>query len=226
MENIKGLLLGTEVPAKTKTYSPISHGSLISAIGEQIDKAGLTIKAEHYSHNRAGKQMFGNFVISAGDAEQDMNIGFRNSYDKSMQVGMVAGSRVIVCSNMMFAGDFKKMGMHYGNIAEEIDTMAREAVEMLELNFNKIKHDSQRLKEVQVDKRIIAEVLGDLFFNEQLLTTTQLSIIRDELKLKENFSDETMWDIYNHTTEALKKSPVVSIVDHHIMAHEYYMARC
>lgn len=218
-------LFAVPVPVQTKTYVPISHQSLIDAVAEKLDKAGLVIKDERFSQNRSGQQMFGNFIIGANDAEMDMNIGFRNSYDKSMQVGIVAGSRVIVCSNLMFKGDFKKMAMHYGNVAQEIDAMVQEAVNTLEKQFKLIKKDANKLKKVKIDESVIAHVLGEMFYQEDLITTTQLKVIKDELQLLTNFGKETMWDIYNHTTEALKKSPVASIINDHIKAHEFYMAK-
>ncbi len=218
-------LFAVAIPAQTKTYVPISHQSLTETVAEKLDKAGLMIKDERFSQNRSGQQMFGNFIVGAGDAEMDMNIGFRNSYDKSMQVGIVAGSRVIVCSNLMFKGDFKKMAMHYGNVAQELDAMVQEAVDGLEKQFKLIKKDAKKLKMVKVDDSMIAHVLGELFYYQDILTTTQLKLIKEEIHLQTNFGKETMWDIYNHTTEVLKKSPVSSIVSDHILTHEFYMER-
>lgn len=218
-------LFAVQVPAKTRTYSPISHQSIVETVGEKLDKVGLKIKSEIYNENRSGQQMFGSMVISANNAEMDMNLGFRNSYDKSMQLGVVAGSRVIVCSNLMFKGDFRKMAMHQGEVAKELDGIIEEAVNLLEKQFKLIQKDAKKLKEVQIDEKVIAHVLGELFYQEDFLTTTQLKVIKDELTLGKLFGRETMWDLYNHTTEALKKSPVSSIINDHILAHDFYMAR-
>jgi hypothetical protein len=218
-------LLKVSVPSETKTYVPVSHESMINLVKEELDKRAIKIKEEHYSANRGGQQMFGQFTIEGGNNEQDYSLGFRNSYDKTMQLGFVAGSRVIVCSNMMFSGDFKAAHMHNASIKNELEKIVIQTVDSLEVNFKKIQEDSQKLKTVKVDRYKIAEVLGDLFLNEEIITTTQLQIIKGELKLQENFKDETMWDIYNHTTEALKKSPVTRLIDDHVRAHEYYMAK-
>jgi len=212
------------VPKETKTYVPVSHGSIIDLVSEELDKRKLKITSETYSANRGGQQMFGNFTIAGGNKEQDMNIGFRNSYDKSMQIGMVAGSRVIVCSNMMFSGDFKSVHMHNAGIKDELEKIVTLTVDSLEVNFKQIQKDTKKLKSVKVNKSKIAEVLGTMFLHEDIITTTQLSIIKNELVFQENFKDETMWDIYNHTTESLKKSPVTRLVNDHIKAHEFFMA--
>lgn len=218
------IIQNAAVPTKTRTYSPISHMNLIDEVKEYLDKSGLKIKSEIYAENREGKQMFGNFTVTA-DEQMDLNIGFRNSYDRSMQMGLVAGTRVIVCSNLMFKGDFKTMMMHRGDISKEVTGQVEAAVQSLESNYQAIRKDSDKLQSVKVDKSKTAEIVGEMLLFENLITSTQLKIMKNELVLKENFSDETMWDIYNHTTEALKTSPVNSIIDNHINVHQYFMAK-
>jgi hypothetical protein len=154
-----------------------------------------------------------------------MCLGFRNSYDKSMQVGVVGGSRVIVCSNMMFAGDFKALAMHNGNLVQELNTMLGKAADRLEEHYRKLQLDSEKMKQVEVNPRIIHEILGELFYSESVVSEAQLRIIRGELREQTNFGDGSLWDIYNHTTEALKTTPSGLIIGRHIEAHQFYMQR-
>lgn len=219
------LILSAAVPASTKTYSPLSHLDLITSVKEQLDKRGLTIKDERYQQNRQGQQMFGHMTVAGYNGDQDMCLGFRNSYDKSMQVGVVGGSRVIVCSNMMFAGDFKALAMHNGNLVQELNTMLGKAADRLEEHYRKLQLDSDKMREVEVNPRIIHEILGELFYSESVVTEAQLRIIRGELREQTNFGDGSLWDIYNHTTEALKTTPSGLIIGRHIEAHQFYMAR-
>jgi hypothetical protein len=219
------LILNAAVPASTKTYSPLSHLDLITSVREQLDKRGLTIKDERYAQNRQGQQMFGHMTIEGLNGEQDMCLGFRNSYDKSMQVGVVGGSRVIVCSNLMFAGDFKALQMHQGNVVQELNTMLGKAADRLEEHYRKLQLDSEKMKQVEVNPRIIHEILGELFYSESVVTEAQLRIIRGELREQTNFGDGSLWDIYNHTTEALKTTPSGLVIARHIDAHQFYMAR-
>ncbi|MBF9239462.1 DUF932 domain-containing protein [Hymenobacter sp. BT683] len=219
------LILSAAVPASTKTYSPLSHLDLITSVKEQLDKRGLQLKDERYTQNRQGQQMFGHMTVQGLNGEQDMCLGFRNSYDKSMQVGVVGGSRVIVCSNMMFAGDFKALAMHNGNLVQELNTMLGKAADRLEEHYRKLQVDSEKMKQVEVNPRIIHEILGELFYSESVVSEAQLRIIRGELREKTNFGDGSLWDIYNHTTEALKTAPSGLIIGRHIDAHQFYMAR-
>lgn len=213
------------VPKATATYTPVSHVDLINCIRQELDKAKLIIKDERFNVNRAGQQLFGNITVTAEHAEQDMNIGFRNSYDKTLQLGLVTGSRVIVCSNLMFSGEYKTLHMHKGEIAAELEGVVAKAVGTMESNFKRILKETDKMKAKKIDKAVIHELIGALYLEENLLTNTQLSLIKDELAAKTLFSDETIWDIYNHTTEVLKKSPVAKVVENHLNAHKFFMAR-
>ncbi|UOQ96611.1 DUF932 domain-containing protein [Hymenobacter sp. 5317J-9] len=219
------LILSAAVPASTKTYSPLSHLDLINAVKEQLDKCGLQVKDERYQENRKGQQMFGHLTVAGHNGEQDMCLGFRNSYDKSMQVGVVGGSRVIVCSNLMFAGDFKALAMHNGNLVQELNTMLGKAADRLEEHYRKLQLDSEKMKQVEVNPRLIHEILGELFYSESVVSEAQLRIIRGELREQTNFGDGSLWDLYNHTTEALKTTPSGLIIGRHIEAHQFYMQR-
>lgn len=219
------IILSAAVPAATKTYSPLSHLDLINSVKEQLDKRGLVLKDERYQQNRNGQQMFGHMTVSGFNDEQDMCLGFRNSYDKTMQVGVVGGSRVIVCSNLMFAGDFKSLQMHQGNISQELSIMLGKAADRLEEHYRKLQLDSDKMKQVEVNPRIIHEILGELFYSESVVSEAQLRIIRGELREQTNFGDGSLWDIYNHTTEALKTTPSGLVIGRHIDAHQFYMGR-
>jgi Domain of unknown function (DUF932) len=219
------IILSAAVPKTTPTYSPLAHLDLIEAVKEQLDKRGLKVKDERYQQNRKGQQMFGHLTVAGHDAEQDMCLGFRNSYDKSMQVGVVAGNRVIVCSNLMFKGDFRAMQMHQGNVVQEMNRILEKAVQSIEEQYALILKDTQKLKQVEVNPRLIHEILGELFYSESIVTEAQLRIIRGELREKTNFGDGTLWDIYNHTTEALKTTPSGLVIGRHIDAHQFYTAK-
>lgn len=219
-------LLACPVPASTRTYAPVSHRDLIEAVKEELDKRGLVLKDERYQHNRSGQQLFGHMTVGGGNGEQDLALGFRNSYDKSLLLGAAAGARVIVCSNLMFAGDFKVQKMHTpAHLSAGLQSLMREVVDSLEAQFKRIQLDTEKLKQVEVNPRIIHEILGELFYSESVVNEAQLRIIRGELKEQTNFGAGTLWDIYNHTTEALKTTPSGLVIGRHIEAHQFYMQR-
>lgn len=212
-----------EVPKDTASYVAISHGSLVDAVYEHLDKAGFVVKDEKIQLAKFGNQMFGTVTCTTGDTEQDMTIGFRNSYDKSIPVGIVAGNRVIVCSNLMFKGDVKQMRKHTGSVRKELDFLVSQGVDYMVDQFEKIRLDTIRMKDVELTKRTTAELIGRMYIEENLITSTQVNIIKDQLTNSKLFTGESVWDLYNHTTEALKTSHPSTIMKDHIKVHNFML---
>lgn len=47
-------------------------------------------------------------------------IGLRNSYDRSLSIGLVAGTRVLCCDNLAFSGDVKASRKHTANVFRDL----------------------------------------------------------------------------------------------------------
>src|SRR5512135_1718375 len=81
------------VPEATESYLPVPHNHLaetLSIIGQDILK-GFTLHKEQYALARDGNQLFALHTYKASHAELGLSIGFRNSYDKSMAIGIAIG---------------------------------------------------------------------------------------------------------------------------------------
>jgi hypothetical protein len=224
MENVNFRLV--DVPNSTSSYVAISHGELVDLVKENIDKSGLIIKDEKIKTAKFGQQLFGTITVGANNVEQDMTIGFRNSYDKSITVGIVAGNRVIVCENLMFKGDFKVMRKHTGHVKSELEFLVANGVNTMNQQFVSIIADTEKMKQVQMTKRATAELIGRMYIEEKLITSTQLNIIADQLTNSKHFKDDSLWSLYNHTTEALKTAHPVTIINDHIKIHDFYKQLC
>lgn len=85
------------VPEKTLTYTPVAHLDLIQAIEEtarQYLPSNYYMDSEQLGVARDGRQMFGVMRWRNGSDEMGLAVGFRNSYDQSMSVGLVTGGSV------------------------------------------------------------------------------------------------------------------------------------
>ena len=56
--------------------------------------------------------MFGVFTLMSRDKDKARMLGFRNSVDKTLVVGLTAGTRVFVCDNLAFSGEFVDYHKH------------------------------------------------------------------------------------------------------------------
>ena len=95
MNTAKEFLLDVPVPARTDSYSPVSHKNIIEATYEQLDKHNLVVNNEFFNIDKEGRKLIGGLDIIHPDAPYlGMRLAFRNSYDKSMSVAFAAGSVV------------------------------------------------------------------------------------------------------------------------------------
>lgn len=90
-------VIAVPTPERTKTWGVIGHGDLIDTLKYATDEAGLEIRREEYSLSKDGGRVFGVFTLVGQDKEKASMLGFRNSIDKTLAVGLTAGTRVFVC---------------------------------------------------------------------------------------------------------------------------------
>lgn len=115
-----------EVPNNTDTYRAVPHGDIVRLIEDRVGKeTGLDQPERRFGLNREGHQMFGTLSYSLGDwnnhgvdltafgdriedisKQYAFTVGFRNSYDKSMSVGIAIGTSVFACDNLALHGNW------------------------------------------------------------------------------------------------------------------------
>jgi hypothetical protein len=79
------------------------------------------------------------------------------------------------------------------------------------------------MKNIEVDKKIVNELIGDLYLHEGIIKETQISIIKNEVR-KPSFNynaPNSLWETYNHITHGLKNVHAANFIDVHGQLHEY-----
>jgi len=149
-----------EVPAVegTDTWKPVSHAAVLGPLGEAVEDVGLEVVNRTYSLSPNGHRMFAVWELNKVDSGMAYTVGIRNSMDKSMALGIVAGTRVFVCDNLAFSGEFIRFRKHTKGIVEELDELCREAVESLIVKLKAFAEWHKRLI-TYVLRRRQAEVL-------------------------------------------------------------------
>jgi hypothetical protein len=222
----KDLLIKAPVPKATVSYVPVPHKEMINMTLEQLDKQGLKVLSETYNIARDGRQGMGFYEIGTNlDADMRIRVGWHNSYDKSMPVRWAIGAHIIVCSNGMVKGDigqFKRK--HTGTVLEEYKEQARIHIESAGEMFQSLVNDREKLKNIELTKRTSAELIGRMFLEEDILTATQIGIIKRELENPSyNYNaDGTAWQLYNHVTVALKEEHPQRFMNSHIEHHKFF----
>jgi hypothetical protein len=220
-------LLEIPRPIETKSYTPIAHSVFINELREEIDKRGYIVAEERYLHANKGQILTGNFRISNGNTEMMPTINFTNSYNKMRRAEIRAAAMILVCKNGMMgstsAGSYSRK--HSGTALEDIRFKMGEVIASLEEEFERLTINAEEMKQIELDKKIIAQLVGDMYINESLIKAEQLSILSNEIHTSINFKGNTVWDFYNHVTEAYKHNHPLDYDKQHIKMHTYISSK-
>ena len=222
----KELIMNTAVPVQTRTYKPVSHSQLIDLTLNSISKAGFTLDKETYSSAVDGQVANGRFSISnVADSEMQLQIGWQNSYNKQLTLKFAIGTRILVCSNGCVSGDFgafKKK--HVGEIQSFTPSAIVDYIAQAGEAFTLMQQQRESMKQIEITKRTKAELVGRMMLEEQFITSTQLNIISRELKAPTHDynAKDSLWELYNYTTFAMKETHPGLWMDSHIKAHKFF----
>jgi hypothetical protein len=119
-EATKADLASVPVPDPTESYHPVPYGRFVEEVELHVPRFGLTIQSAQYALTRG--QMFGVLTCTNGHNARDyaLAIGLRNSYDRSLSVGLVAGTRVFCCDNLAFSGEVQMHRKHTANVFRDL----------------------------------------------------------------------------------------------------------
>ncbi len=216
-------LLNIPIPEETKTYVPVPHGSLVNIMREKTyDNYNEEPKSVEFEVAKDGRQMFGTMKFDVQGGE-DLCLGFRNSYDKSLSVGVVAGASIIVCSNLMFVGDVMCMRKHTSNVYEDLDLLLDDLLTKSVLNYSQSIDDIESMENFDLDDSGAAHLLGELYVTQDVLSPTLLSIAKKEWFDSNSFKDRNAWSLYNACTEAFKKAHPSERMSRQTDLHKFMM---
>lgn len=220
-------LIATPVPAETRTYRPVSNEQLIDLTLNSITNAGFQLDSEKYTAARDGQIANARFSISnVADKEMCLQIGWQNSYNKQLTLKFAIGAHVFICKNGVVSGDmgaFKKK--HQGSIQEFAPTTITEYIKRAGDVFRQMQKDREAMKQIEISKQLKAELIGRMFIEEEIITSTQINIIARNLKSPEfdyNCPD-SMWELYQFTTQSLKEIHPTLWLENHIKAHNFFV---
>ena len=222
----KALLLSTPLPQETNSYKPISHEQLIDLTLSGIEKSGFKLETELYSSANQGNIANGRYIISnVADNEMQLQIGWQNSYNKQLTLKFALGTSIKICQNGMVSGDFgafKKK--HVGEIQTFTPQAITDYIKSAEEAFKRIQVEREAMKQIEVNKRIISELIGRLYIEEELIQSTQLNIIQRELKKPtHNYGAEgSLWELYQFTTFSMKEIHPRLWMENHMNVHKFF----
>lgn len=222
----KSRLFGVPVPLATRTYKPVSHRDLANATIEAIKESGMQLNKQEYSWAKDGLEANARYTIKdIRDSEMELEIGWQNSYNKQLSLKFAIGTRIFICDNGCVSGNFgafKKK--HMGEVMEYAPAQIRKVIGDAALTFEEMKKEREMMKAKLLNRREKSEIIGRLFMDNQLINSTQLNMIRDEIN-KPTFdykSPNTLWELYQYTTFSMKHLHPRLWMDDHIKVHKFF----
>lgn len=222
----KAELMSVPVPNHAGRYCPIPHSVFLQELQEKLYAKNMIIKDERYLTDASRQVMTGWFSLKNDtDSEISPSISFINSYNKTKKASIRASALVLVCKNGMMGhvenGHYTRK--HLGTTAlSDFRSHMDLVIDGVEQEFERLIKNKEELKKVEIDSKIRAYLIGDMYINEGIINSTQLSIVKKEIEFSKNFTDTTAWSLYNHITEALKDNHPLNYEKQHIKTHTYF----
>lgn len=206
----KAHLISVALPDHGDSYTVISHESVINHVYTELAQAGFGIVSEEYRATADGNIAQGVHVLQYNsDPELSMMFAWTNSYNKQVRFKCGVGAYVNHTGTTMVCGDMGSWARkHTGTADEETVATIKEQVANAQMYYDQLVADKNVMKDIKMNKRKQAQLLGILFAEYQILTTEQASIVRSQMdKPTHVFEDSSsLWAFYNYVTTALQSS--------------------
>jgi len=213
--------LQTPAPMGSR-HAPYSFHAFATDTVDAIERAGFTIEAEDYAITKDENRLFGLISVSRPvvpvastygvpalyKPKWDMLVGVKGAHDQSISRGLTIGSRVLVCSNLCFAGDLGIWNSKQTtNIAQRIPEMVADAVAGLGNAGRRLTIDFDAFNAKQISRDIGDKVLLDIYRSGGFSASQMGRAVDDwdKCSVEEHTANgRNLWWLFNSATHALK----------------------
>lgn len=222
-------ILSTALPEKTDTYTPISHASVINRVKIEITNAGFIITGEEYRCTNDGQIALGALRMNyKADPDIELAANFTNSYNKQLAFrfnlgGIVKGSMNGMMLNNSEFGKFKRV--HKGAADLLAEGIISDYINNASEYWDSLVEHKDAMKEILLTTTIQHDIIGELFFRNEILNTMQLNTVKKELQ-KPSFDYkvdiDSAWALYNHITLSLKDAHPSTWMEDQLKVHDVF----
>jgi hypothetical protein len=199
-------LLALATPEPTQTHVPIPHHRLVQTLHETFAMRRVNVAHEDYAVSKDTQRFFGVMTLETEEGGVRFAVGIRNSHDKSISVGLVAGYRVVVCDNMAFFGQGVTIARkHTRRLALE-DTVAL-AVEKIQRTFEPMRRQIAEFRAAELADDEAKVVIYRAFIERTLDVPKHLAPeVHDHYFQPKHpeFEGRTLWSLANAFTSAFQ----------------------
>lgn len=192
----------------TRTFHPIHHREVIRGIKEALGFIGLEIINQEFVLAAEGKKMFSVWDLDSGTPEMRYSIGIRNSMDRSMSLGITAGSRVLVCDNMAFSGEYLAVRKHTAGLTnDELGFLAFKTMKQMVPRLRTFQNWHQSLRQYPLTEDAAKILLVEIMTNS-VIPPSKFAQFNG---LYANVYDDSMWGFHEAVTDVLRGSNLLTL---------------
>jgi hypothetical protein len=200
-------LASVPVPDATESYHPVPYGRFIEEVELHLPRFGLKIQSSAFALAREGAQMFGVLTCTNGHSAEDyaLAIGVRNSYDRSLSVGLVAGTRVFCCDNLAFSGEVKMSRKHTVHVFRDLPDLIYRMLSQVSSMRERIDGEVAAMKLHELPPTQAHHLMVEAI-RANVLPASRLPKVMEawEEPKYEEFAPRTAWSLFNAFTEVQK----------------------
>lgn len=224
----RNVLLNAVLPQKTKSYTVITHGDVISTIEKGLQTNNFVCEAEEFKCTKGAQVAHGSFILNyENDPELSLMYSFSNSYDKSLRFRAAIGARILLNGAYMIAEADSWKRKHTGTADDEMENLIASHLSNAGVYFNNLVEAKNAMKQITIDMNTFGSIIGELFISD-LLTIDQISVVKKEYEspsYEYPDGENNLWTCYNHIINSLKTSHPKVWMHNQIAIHMYFCAR-
>lgn len=211
-QTTESALINSALPQHGNTYTVISHESIINTVKRLLEANNLSIVNTTYIANYKSQVAQAFYHVEPDDYElEDANLNmmftWTNSYDKTVRFQCSLGAVTKRTKNHIVTDNISFARKHTGTADEEMESQIENQIKFSKMYFDKIVKLKQALIKIQLSERERSEILGRLYFDEEILETNQLTVLKKYLQEGyENYPTSNAWVFYNSIVNAMKTS--------------------
>ena len=195
-----------QTPRPTLSWTPLPHHELMDRVEKQIQDYGYRIQHSNCLLSHGGDRFFGTITLgSRRSLGYRRMVGIRNSHDKSVAAGLVAGARVIVCSNGFFSGDEICLNRkHTSRLYEDLDQKIDEGFEKVYAEWEANDLRIMRYRETKISDERAHDLIIRSVDAEALPPSAIPRVLKEYREpWHEEFTPRTAWSLHNAFTEVM-----------------------
>ena len=209
-QTTESALINSALPQHGNTYTVISHESIIKTVRRLLEANDLSIINVTYISNYKAQVAQAFYHVKPNDYElSDANLNmmftWTNSYDKTVRFQCSLGAVTKRTKNHIVTNNISFARKHTGSADEEMESQIENQIKFSKMYFDKVVRLKKALIKIQLSEKERSEILGRLYFNEDILETNQLTVLKKYVQEGyENYPTSNAWVFYNSIVNAMK----------------------